>query len=329
MMKVGIIGAGAWGSALAIAVARAGREVLLRAHESDVVEFINNKQINPEFLPGITFPDSVRSTSSLSETVNQDIVLLVTPAQFVREIIMATKNQFGRETKLILCSKGIEQKSGKLLSEVIEDIVPEIPVAILSGPTFAHEVARGLPAAVTIDSKNLDTAKKLVNEFGTPSFRPYASNDIIGAQIGGAVKNVIAIACGIAKGKNFGENARAAIISRGLSEMVRFGIALKADPSTLMGLSGLGDLTLTCTSESSRNYSVGLKLGRGVKVNEILANQKSVAEGIYTAKAICIRGKELGVELPICSGVNEILHNKANIDKTVSQILSRPLRSET
>ncbi|MBI37490.1 MAG: glycerol-3-phosphate acyltransferase [Alphaproteobacteria bacterium] len=328
MKKIGIIGAGAWGSALAIAVAQARHEVLLRAHESDVVDFINTNHVNPEYLPGVTFPDSVRSTSSLSETVNRDIVLLVTPAQYVREIIMATKSQFGRKTELIICSKGIEQKSGQLLSEIIEDIIPEIPLAILSGPTFAHEVAKGLPAAVTIASKNLNSAKKLVNEFGTPTFRPYASNDIIGAQIGGAVKNVIAIACGIVNGKNFGENARAAIISRGLSEMVRFGIALKADPSTLMGLSGLGDLTLTCTSESSRNYSVGLRLGSGTTVSEILANRKSVAEGIYTAKAICIRGKELGVELPICSGVNEILHNNANIDKTVSQILSRPLRSE-
>jgi glycerol-3-phosphate dehydrogenase (NAD(P)+) len=329
MQTVGIIGAGAWGTALATAARRAGRDVVIRAHEPEVVAAINTHHINPDYLPNVPLDPAIHATGDYAEAASADIVLLVTPAQFARATISAIAPHLGKGTPVVICAKGIELDTGKLLSEAVCETAPEITPAVLSGPTFADEVARGLPTAVTLACENLNIANALVDALGTPAFRPYASRDVVGAQIGGAVKNVIAIACGIVDGRGLGQNARAATIARGLAELARFGEALNVDPRTLMGLSGLGDLTLTCTSVASRNYTVGKELGEGATPDQVMNDRRSVAEGVFTAPAVLTRGKALGVELPICAAINTILHDNADIDVTIADVLARPFRSET
>ena len=307
---------------------RAGRNVTIRAHEPEVVEAINTGHINSDFLPGITLDSGILATGDLAEAASADAVLLATPAQFTRATAEAIAPHMTKLVPLVICSKGIEQATGKLLSEVVSETAPILTTAVLSGPTFADEVAHGLPTAVTLACENPDTANALVEALGTPAFRPYASADVVGAQIGGAVKNVIAIACGIVDGRGLGQNARAATIARGLAEITRFAEALSVDPRTLMGLSGLGDLTLTCTSVASRNYSVGKALGEGATPDEVMADRRTVAEGVYTAPAVLTRATALGVELPICAAIKSILHDGADIDATVAEVLARPFRAE-
>ncbi len=328
MQHIGIIGAGAWGTALAIVARRAGRDVIIRAHEREVVDAINGQRANPDYLPGFKLDPKIFATEDFAEAAGVDAVLLASPAQFARAAVTAVAPHLAKGTPLVICSKGIEQATGKLLSEMVSEIAPKITTAVLSGPTFAGEVARGLPTAVTLACRDLDMANALVEALGTPTFRPYASRDVVGAQIGGAVKNVIAIACGIVDGRGLGQNARAATIARGLAEMARFGDALDVDPRTLMGLSGLGDLTLTCTSEASRNYTVGKALGEGATPDDVKIGRRSVAEGVFTAPAVLTRAKTLGVELPICAAIDTILHDNADIDVTIAEVLARPFRSE-
>jgi len=255
-------------------------------------------------------------------------VLLATPAQFARAALTAIAPRLAKGVPVVICAKGIEQATGLLLSEMAGEVAPKLPIAILSGPTFAGEVARGLPTAVTLACENTAMADALVGALGTPTFRPYASRDVLGAQIGGAMKNVVAIACGIVDGRGLGQNARAATIARGLAEMTRFAEALGVDARTLMGLSGLGDLTLTCTSETSRNYTVGKSLGQGATPDDVKIGRRSVAEGVFTAPAVLTRAKALGVELPICAAIDTILHDNANIDATIADVLARPFRAE-
>jgi glycerol-3-phosphate dehydrogenase (NAD(P)+) len=328
MQHIGIIGAGAWGTALATVARRAGRQVVIRAHEPEVVDAINTQHANPDYLPGVPLDPAIYATDDFAEAASTDVVLLATPAQFARAAITAIAPHLAKATPVVICAKGIEQATGKLLSEAVSETAPKIPTAVLSGPTFAGEVARGLPTAVTLACDNLDMANALVEALGTPTFRPYASRDVLGAQIGGAVKNVIAIACGIVGGRGLGQNARAATIARGLAEMARFAAALKVDPRTLMGLSGLGDLTLTCTSETSRNYTVGKALGEGATPDDVKIGRRSVAEGVFTAPAVLTRAKALGVELPICAAIDTILHDNADIDATIADVLARPFRPE-
>jgi len=328
MQRIGIIGAGAWGTALATVARRAGRDVVIRAHEPEVVDAINSRHTNPDFLPGIALDAAIHATGDLAEAASADAVLLATPAQFTRATVEAIATHMTKRVPLVICSKGIEQATGKLLSEVVSETAPILTTAILSGPTFADEVARGLPTAVTLACDNLDMANALVEALGTPTFRPYASRDVMGAQIGGAMKNVIAIACGIVDGRGLGQNARAATIARGLAEMARFGDALNADPRTLMGLSGMGDLTLTCTSEASRNYAVGKALGEGATPDDVMSDRRTVAEGVFTAPAVLTRAKALDVELPICAAIDTILHDNADIDATIGDVLARPFRPE-
>ncbi len=328
MQNIGIIGAGAWGTALATVARRAGRDVVIRAHEPEVVDAINSQHTNPDYLPGITLDPAIRATGDFAEAAGADAVLLATPAQFARATVTAIAPHMTAGTPLVICSKGIEQTTGKLLSEAVSETAPQLVTAILSGPTFADEVARGLPTAVTLACENPDMANALVEALGTPTFRPYASRDVMGAQIGGAVKNVIAIACGIVDGRGLGQNARAALIARGLAEMTRFGDALKVEPRTLMGLSGLGDLTLTCTSVASRNYTVGKALGEGATPDDVMTGRRSIAEGVFTAPAVLTRAKALGVELPLCAAIDTILHDNADIDATIAEVLARPFRPE-
>ncbi|NNE84791.1 MAG: NAD(P)-dependent glycerol-3-phosphate dehydrogenase [Alphaproteobacteria bacterium] len=326
--RVGVIGAGAWGTAMATVAHRARCKTIIRAHEAEVVEAINTQHINPDYLPGIPLDPAITATGAYTEAASADIILLATPTQFARATVAALAPHLADGTPVVICSKGIEQETGKLLSEAISETAPNITIAVLSGPTFADEVARGLPTAVTLACENLDVANGLAEALGTPTFRPYMSGDVVGAQIGGAVKNVIAIACGIIDGRGLGQNARAATIARGLAELARFGDALNIDPRTLMGLSGLGDLTLTCTSVASRNYAVGKALGEGATHDDVMGNRRSVAEGVFTAPAVLTRAKALGVELPICAAVDTILHNNADIDVTIADVLSRPYRPE-
>ncbi len=324
---LGIIGGGAWGTALGLALRRSGRQVSLWARDPDVVATINARHENPDYLPAIPLDHALHATHNLAEMSACDALLLVTPAQHLREIASKLTN-IKPQTPLIICSKGIEQGSLALMSEVIAATQPQQPVAVLSGPTFAAEVARGLPTAVTLAIKDQELGKHLALALGNRSMRPYLSDDIVGTQIGGAIKNVLAVACGIVEGRGIGDNGRAAIITRGLSELTRLGRALGGKMETFMGLSGLGDLVLTCTGAQSRNMSLGYALGQGRSLAEIMSERRSVAEGVYTAAAAVALAAKHDVELPICAAVDNILNKNASVDVEIAGLLSRPLKQE-
>jgi glycerol-3-phosphate dehydrogenase (NAD(P)+) len=328
MQRIAIIGAGAWGTALATVLARPGRQVTIWAHDPAVAASINGDHVNPLFLPGVGLAPAIHATSELSEAGAAEAVVLAVPAQAVRGVIGPLRAILSPRAPLVIAAKGIEIRSGSLMSEVVAEILPGHPIAILSGPTFAAEVARGLPTGVTLAARESALARGLAENFGTRTFRPYASTDPIGAEIGGAVKNVLAIACGIVMGRELGENARAALITRGLAEMVRLGRAKGGNPETLMGLSGLGDLALTCTSLTSRNLSLGLALGKGSSLGAALAGKRTVAEGVATAAALVPLADRLSVEMPIAGAVESILHRGAAIDEAIAGLLARPLTSE-
>jgi len=330
IQRIAVIGAGAWGTALASVARRAGRDVILHAHEAETAEAINSGHENRVFLPGVELDPEIRATSDLSAALDgADAILMVTPAQFLRATLEASAGARGKDAPIVICAKGFELDTGKLMNEVAEEAAPGATLAVLSGPTFAAEVARGLPTAVTLACADADTAASLADAIGTATFRPYTATDVVGAEVGGAVKNVIAIACGVVDGRGLGQNARAAVIARGLAEIARLAAALGADPRTLMGLSGIGDLTLTCTSVASRNYALGAALGRGESYADQMKDRTSVAEGATTAPAVLTRAQARGVEMPICRSVNAILHDGADIDETIVGVLARPLRAES
>ncbi|MFQ5971975.1 MAG: NAD(P)H-dependent glycerol-3-phosphate dehydrogenase [Alphaproteobacteria bacterium] len=326
--RVCIIGAGAWGTALAIVLRRAGRDVIMRARDAQVAAAIGERHENPLYLPDVHLDPAIEATTGLRRVAEADAVLLVTPAQAVRETMGELAPHLAPSTPLVICAKGIELGTGRLMGEVIEELRPGQVVAALSGPTFAGEVARGLPTAVTVSCADPELGAALVDAFGTAAFRPYYSADCIGTQIGGAVKNVVAIACGIVEGRGLGENARAALMTRGLAEITRFGMALGAERRTLMGLSGLGDLVLTCSSRKSRNYDLGVEIGGGRTLEELMASRRTVAEGVATAPAVLERARDLGVDLPICRAVAAILHEGADIATTIKKLLARRFRRE-
>ena len=328
MERIGIIGAGAWGTALALAARRAGREVVLWARDPELAKEIETRHRNPRYLPEIPLDPEIRATAELAEAAACDVLLLVTPAQALREIAAELAPQLGPARPLVVCSKGIERGTGQLMTEVLAEVLPGRAVAVLSGPTFALEVARGLPTAVTLAAEDAALGAVLVKALGSRAFRPYLSGDIVGAQVGGAVKNVIAIACGIVAGRKLGDNARAALITRGLAEIARLGRAKGARPETLMGLSGLGDLTLTCTSTLSRNTSLGIALGEGASLDALMAGRRGVAEGVFSAGAAVALAKTLGVQMPITGGVDAILNQGAPIEAAIEALLARPFRAE-
>ncbi|MBO9713984.1 NAD(P)H-dependent glycerol-3-phosphate dehydrogenase [Sphingomonas sp.] len=321
---IGVIGGGAWGTALAQVMASGGRDVRLWAREPEVIEAINDTHENPIFLPGRALSPRIRATDDLSWVGESEAVLVVTPAQHMRAVL-ADMPRHGQP--LILCSKGIEAGSLKLLHQVAHEAVDGSPIAVLSGPTFAHEVAGGLPTAVTLAAADLATANALAELIARPTFRPYASTDLAGAEIGGAVKNVLAIACGVVEGAGLGLNARAALIARGFAEMTRFGVALGAQPETLAGLSGLGDLVLTCSSTNSRNFSLGLGIGQGKPAAQLLADRRTVAEGAATAPVLREAAARAGVDMPVAEAVCALLSG-AEVVRVVEALLSRPLREE-
>lgn len=324
---IGIIGGGAWGTALAQTFAKGGRSVTLWAREPEVVSSINTKHENTAFLPGIALDSSLKATNDLAAIAQHDILLFVTPTQFLRATLIELKDKI-KNKSLVLCCKGVELNTGLLPSEIANEILPGAKIAILTGPTFAAEIARGLPAAVTLASTDLNFAKNMQNVLAVKNFRPYASDDVVGAEIGAALKNVIAIACGISHGRKLGESARAAIISRGLIEIARLADAMGARSETLLGLCGLGDLTLTCSSMQSRNFSLGSALGEGKSADEVLGARKAVTEGVYTAKAALALARKYNVEMPITAAVNACVNESLPVDKVIEALLNRPLTQE-
>ncbi len=328
MTKVSVIGAGAWGTALAIVAEKGGNEVRLWTRQPAHAEAITRERSNSKYLPGISLSPAIRATSDLAEAAEADVLLLVAPAQHVRTTLTALHPYLDRRVPLVMCAKGVEQGSGRLMSEVMTEVAPDNPIAILSGPNFAREIAMGLPAAATLAAAEREVGAALVSTLGLPAFRPYYTDDIIGAQIGGAVKNVLAIACGIVSGGKLGENARAALITRGMAEILRLGEKLGARAETLMGLSGLGDLVLTCSSPASRNFSLGAALGQGDILGEILQQRSTVSEGVYTASALCRLADKFNIEMPICVAVNEILNGGVAVSSAVEELLARPFRDE-
>ena len=324
-MKIGVIGAGAWGTALAQVAAADGAEILIWAREPEVVEAINRAHENSYFLKGVRLNPAIRATGDLQALAGCDAFLAVTPAQHLRHVVGRIP---AAGKPLVLCAKGIEDSTGLLMHEVAGEVQPGSPLAVLSGPTFAHEVAAGLPTAVTLAAEDRELGERLIARIARPAFRPYYSDDIAGAEVGGAVKNVLAIACGVVDGKGLGLNARSALISRGFAEMTRFGLAKGARPETLAGLAGLGDLVLTCSSTSSRNFSLGKGIGEGARPADLLADRRTVAEGAFTAPVLKRAADVLGVDMPIVGAVCALLADQASVDEVVEQLLSRPLRPE-
>ncbi len=324
-MSVGVLGGGAWGTALAQMLASDGREVLLWAFEPEVVEAINSGHRNPLYLPSAELAQTIRATGALAGMERLDTLLVVTPAQHMGRVLggMAVHPR-----DLVLCSKGIDAGSGELLNHLAAAIAPESEIAVLSGPTFAHEVAAGLPTAVTLACDGGEAQwNRLAPQIARPAFRPYFSDDLVGAEIGGAVKNVLAIACGVVDGLALGQNARAALIARGYAEMLRFGEAMGARAETLAGLCGLGDLVLTCSSTASRNFSLGKALGEGGDPAALMADRRTVAEGAFTAPVLARIAARRGVAMPIVEAVNRLIGGEP-ARAVVAALLARPLRPE-
>ncbi|HET9335363.1 MAG TPA: NAD(P)H-dependent glycerol-3-phosphate dehydrogenase [Sphingomicrobium sp.] len=319
--KLAVVGGGAWGTALAQVAATGGRDTLLWALEDDVVTAVNDIHENPVYLKGLKLDPAIRATGNFSDLAEADAWLVVTPAQHMRAVL-------GRSPcpsmPLILCSKGIEERTGKLLHDVAHEVCPSSPVAVLSGPTFAHEVAAGLPTAVTLACADRELGEELRGRINLPNFRTYCTDDVAGAEVGGAVKNVLAIACGVAEGRGLGQNARAALIARGFAEMIRFGLAMGGRRETLAGLSGLGDLVLTCSSTSSRNFSLGKAIGEGREVADLMRDRRTVAEGAHTAPVLDRIARERDIDMPLVDAVATLLAGKVGIDELLETMLSRP-----
>jgi glycerol-3-phosphate dehydrogenase (NAD(P)+) len=327
--RLAIIGGGAWGTALAMVARRAGSLPKLWARDPGIVATINRSHQNPLFLPGVMLDPAITATTDIAfATEGAEAALLVVPSQFLRGVIEVLASQLRRALPVLLCVKGIETSSLKMMSEVAAEILPASPSAVLSGPTFAAEVARELPTAVTIASGDPSLGLAFIEALGSSRFRPYLSQDPVGAEIGGAVKNVLAIACGIVVGRDLGDNARASLITRGLAEMIRLGVAKGGRAETFRGLSGLGDLVLTCSSAQSRNYGLGLALGRGRDLETALAGSRSVVEGVATAASIARVAERLGIEMPIAAGVDALLHRGEAVDAVIDVLLRRPYRAE-
>ena len=328
MKTAGGIGGGARGTALAQVAARAGLAVTLWAREAEVVDSIRTRRENSLFLPGVPLEPAITPTADLAAVGEADFVLAVAPAQHMRATLKAFAPAARDGVPVLLCAKGVEQGTLELMTEVLAEALPQARPGVLSGPSFAGEVARGLPTAVTLACPDEALGRTLAEAIAGPAFRPYLAADMIGAEAGGAVKNVLAIACGVSEGRGLGRSAHAALITRGFAEMTRFGVALGAEAETLAGLCGLGDLVLTCSSPQSRNMSVGLALGRGETLEQALSGKLTVAEGVASAPAVAALANRLGVDMPICSAVCDLLGGRSDVDAAMTGLLSRPLRDE-
>ena len=324
--QIGVIGAGAWGTALAQSLAADGTEVLLWAREPELVAEVNAQHTNSLFLPSARLSPSVIATNALADMAALPVLLVVVPAQHLARVLADLPDA---PRDLVLCAKGIEAGTGRLMGDVAAAAAPSAQLAVLSGPTFAHEVAAGLPTAVTLACSGGQAQwERLAPLLSRPALRPYYSDDVIGAEIGGSVKNVLAIACGVVDGLGLGQNARAALIARGFAEMLRFGLARGARAETLTGLCGMGDLVLTCSSTSSRNFSLGKALGEGMSAAEALAGKNSVAEGAHTAPVLADLARRDGIAMPIVDAVCKLLAGEAPARAVVAELLARPLKPE-
>lgn len=327
MKKICIIGAGAWGTALAQNLANAGHDVIIWAREKEVVDSINTHHENTLFLKDISLNEMVKATSDKNEIEQCDLFFIMTPAQHIRKTITDFKDILNAKP-FVIGAKGIELETGHLLSDVVDEVLPNSVYGFISGPTFATEVARGLPCAVTLGMNDKEAGRKIVKFIGSRTLRTYLTSDIIGVQLGGSVKNVLAIACGVVEGRKMGESARCALITRGLAEMGRLAKAMGARKETLMGMCGVGDMILTCSSMQSRNFSLGYALGEGKSVEEVLGKRISVTEGVHTAKALRTMASNHAVDMPISRAVNDFLSEGAKIDEIFEKLLDRPLRNE-
>jgi glycerol-3-phosphate dehydrogenase (NAD(P)+) len=325
---VGVIGAGAWGTALAQVAARGGHEVVLQAREPEVLASIADRRENTAFLPDVTLDERIRATADFSELAGCDFILAVPPAQHMRTTLKAFAPHARDGLPVVLCSKGVEQGTLNLMADVLAEVLPGAAPAVLSGPSFAAEVARGLPTAVTLACADEALGRQLAEAIAAPGFRPYLVDDMVGAETGGAIKNVLAIACGISEGRGLGRSAHAALITRGFAEMTRLCVALGGRAETVAGLCGLGDLVLTCSSPQSRNMSVGLALGEGKTLAQALEGKRSVAEGVASAPAVRQLAARLDIETPICEAVAAVLNGEIAVDAAIEGLLSRPLKPE-
>ena len=321
---IGVVGGGAWGTALACLARRAGRRVTLWSRDTAVAAAIARDRANPIYLPGITLDAGIEAASDLAALGNCDAVLLVCPAQAVREVAA----RLGGSSPVVICAKGIEASSGQLMPEVLDEVLPGRPLAMLSGPSFAEEAIQGLPTAVSIATIDPALGRALAAALAAGAFRPYWTHDVLGVALGGAIKNVLAIAAGIVEGRGLGHNAAAALVTRGFAEMARLGQAMGAELETLTGLSGLGDLVLTCHGPLSRNRSLGAALGKGTSLAQYMSGRRQVVEGEATAPAVLARAARQQIEMPICAAVDAILHRGADLDEAIRALLARPLRRE-
>ena len=329
MSRVAIIGAGAFGTALACVVRRAGSDAIVWARDPAIADSIASGRGNPVYLPDVALEPGIAATTDLAHALDgAAAVLLVVPSQFLRTATENIAPLLAPGVPVVLCAKGIERGSCAMMTEVVAETLPAAPAAVLSGPTFAREVAAGLPTAITLATADAELGGRLVAMIGSPAFRPYLSDDPVGAEIGGAVKNVIAIACGIMVGRGLGDNARAATMTRGLAEILRLGHKLGGRGETLMGLSGIGDLSLTCNGMLSRNMTLGLALGEGRPLQEILAERRAVTEGVATAASVVELAARHGVDMPIAQAVNRIVNEGADVGATIAEVLARPFRPE-
>ncbi len=328
MNRVSIIGAGAWGTALALSAFRSGSQVTLWSISLDEVETINQRHENVYRLPGIAIDPTLHATTNPKEASKADVVILAPPAQFMRSTCKTFCNVLPSHVPLVIASKGIEDSTSLLMSEVVREYFPQNPLLVLSGPSFANDVAKKLPTAVALAAENIALSQKIASLLSNQYFRLYASQDIIGTQVGGACKNVIAIACGVIEGLDLGDNARAALVTRGLSEITRLGCAMGGKFETFIGLSGVGDITLTSLSSQSRNKSFGLALGRGTPLDELLANKKTLTEGVYTVSGAVALAEKFKVDMPITFALNDLLNRGGALDTLIEDILSRPLKTE-
>ncbi|MFI5002191.1 MAG: NAD(P)H-dependent glycerol-3-phosphate dehydrogenase [Reyranellales bacterium] len=324
VVHIGVVGGGAWGTALACVGRRAGRKVTLWSRDPAISRSIADERLNAVYLPGLALEPGIEAAPDLSHLRACDVLLLVCPAQAVRDLA----RQLPAGAPVVICAKGIEASSGLLMPEVLAEVLPGRQVGMLSGPSFAEEVVRGLPTAVSIATSEPGLGRELAESLAAGAFRPYWTHDVTGVALGGAVKNVLAIAAGIVEGRGLGANATAALITRGFAEMARLGLAMGAELETLTGLSGLGDLMLTCHGPLSRNRALGEALGKGTPLGRHMAGRRQVVEGEATAPAVLARAARHKIEMPICAAVDAILHKGAGLDDAIRALLARPLRRE-
>jgi glycerol-3-phosphate dehydrogenase (NAD(P)+) len=325
MARVGVVGAGAFGTAMACVLRRAGHDVMLWARETEVARAIDRDALNPLFLPGVAMTAGIVASNDMAvAAAGADFVLLAPPAQHMRSVTLALAPHLAEGTPVVTCSKGIERGSCALMSEVIDATLPTARLAVLSGPSFAHEIATGLPAGVTLACTDLALAERLGRSIGSPRFRTYLSDDIVGVQLGGALKNVYGIACGIALGRKLGSSARSTLVARSLDEMMRLGLAMGARQETFTGLSGVGDLDLCANSPSSRNMSLGVALGEGRRLQDVLAERVTVQEGVHSAESVAALARSHALDMPIALTVDRILNHGADIDASIAELLARP-----